>query len=530
MLWVVLLLCVSCIRCDRSDSGRRGKAASNHVLKGAGPELEQLTQEVTYLRDELQEMESEFHRVQDSQILLQDQLESGAASRCQCDDKIQTQGVQLRRLRRVVQSQDQAITELRQELARQTALVTKVTEVQEKQTKRVDWVESSVAYARYQTENVVASNRKQQREIDAAENTSRVLQQQTAGLEKGMRGVYADHGYFYSALDDVRARLNLSAVNSARRDSRLNLLQTLMLHVVRSLETALQNNTYWDSVFQTWSEYVDSQTLRIRGDRTDPRHPGNHPADTTETPDPAMFCTALSLSSCHQDTADIRRILDQLATNVSAIRTDTDHTSMDLEHLRDEALTYYRYLLVLENQVKLLQAQTSQIRTSRKEVESLTNTVSTLDSLLTNITVGLQKAGLDIPYVDFRPGLLASVRPAFRTTPTSKPTPLADVTIDTTTAEASKHVTDYPSTAARIQDTHKPLSADVSTEPQLAYPEQEPRPLDASSRYREMTAARELESVEGASESAAPEPDPEHSEQSTQHRQIQVKPSESDGR
>ena len=201
---------------------------------------------------------------------------------------------------------------------------------------------------------------------DITANDTKHLGHELEQVQSKMKGLYADHGHFYTVLDELRVSFNTSRLITTQIERDTNLLRL----VLQQLLQAMVHNTTGNNVsVDIINDILKNISIGMKG-----RHPGPHnPAPDQTGHDPCQG------SRCRQPSYGL----------VSDLQRQLDDASMDVEQLKDEMSNFYNFLQSVQDDVRHVRGQQDEnamlamdMRRYKTELDRLCRNISNIEHIL----------------------------------------------------------------------------------------------------------------------------------------------------
>ena len=229
---------------------------------------------------------------------------------------------------------------------------------------------------------------------DITANDTKHLGHELEQVQSKMKGLYADHGHFYTVLDELRVSFNTSRLRKTQIERYTNLLRQVLQQL---LQTMLHNKTGNDVSSDTINDILRNISIDVKG-----RHPGPHnPAPDQTGHDQCQG------SRCRQSSYGI----------VSGLQRQVDEASMDVEQLKDEMSHFYNFLQSVQDDVRHVRGQQDEdvllamdMRRYKMELDRLRRNISNIEHIL-HKSNGIEMLDTNTEIVNGQPDLGASSAP-----------------------------------------------------------------------------------------------------------------------
>ena len=201
---------------------------------------------------------------------------------------------------------------------------------------------------------------------DITANDTKHLGHELEQVQSKMKGLYADHGHFYTALDELGVSFNTSRIRTTQIERDTNLLRLVLQQLLQAMvHNTTGNNVSADII----NDILKNTSIGMKG-----RPPGPHsPAPDQTGHDPCQG------SRCRQSSYGI----------VSGLQRQLDEASVDVEQLKDEMSNFYNFLQSVQDDVRHVRGQQEEdamlamdMRRYKTELDRLRRNISNIEHIL----------------------------------------------------------------------------------------------------------------------------------------------------
>lgn len=214
----------------------------------------------------------------------------------------------------------------RERLNAQHAIILRQSNLIEEQLKKVTTVEGQMDLLQARLQKVVVDQSWLKVSLKSASNSSMIMRQGLKNMDNALQSMYSEHGHFYHQSEILTKDVNLVKTQLRKVESHQNLMENSLRNLIYLQQEPSANVS---SAQESLDWLNISSSVILSNSRT-------------------------TLPSAQQLT-NIKHNISELAKNFHTYQLQVDEISLDLEQLKDEIFTFYKYLEGTRDQMNTLQ-------------------------------------------------------------------------------------------------------------------------------------------------------------------------------